>query len=104
MNQFGRTEIHNDCQSMREHVVYWLKSDTRNYIGYTNNLQRRLRQHNGELAGGASRTKRGAWSIHHVVRGFNTKQSALRFEFALKLKKSDVAKFEFIRVETESMS
>ena len=36
---------------MPDHTVYWLKAGKKNYIGYTSNLQHRLRQHNGELQG-----------------------------------------------------
>ena len=78
------------------HVVYWLKSGQRNYVGYTNNLHRRLRQHNQEIKGGAQRTKCGKWSVHRVVMGFVTKRNALRYEFALKLKKTDAAKYQFL--------
>ena len=78
-------------------VVYWLKSGKRNYIGFTNNLARRLRQHNGNEKGGALRTKAGVWHVHKVISGFDTKRAALRFEFALKLKKTDEDKDEFIQ-------
>ena len=81
-------------------VVYWLKSKGKNYIGYTNNLTRRLRQHNGEQKGGALRTKTGVWYVHKVMSGFESKRAALRFEFALKLKKTDEAKHRFIGTGT----
>ena len=46
---------------------------------------KRLRQHNGELAGGARRT-RGIcdWRFQCVVSGFRTWQEALQFEWAFK--------------------
>ena len=81
---------------MPDHTVYWLKAGNKNYIGYTSNIQHRLRQHNGELQGGARRTKGGVWHVHETVSGFETKEAALRFEFALKRKKTDHAKKEFI--------
>ena len=34
------------------YFVYWIQSGRRAYIGATVNLQKRLRQHNGEIAGG----------------------------------------------------
>lgn len=45
------------------HYCYIIYSNNRTYNGYTNNLQRRLRQHNGELVGGAKSTRnKGPWS------------------------------------------
>ena len=84
------------CWRAMTHTVYWLKSKSRNYVGYTTDLERRLLQHNGHRPGGAQRTRNGVWTIHEVIRGFNTKQDALRYEFALKLRKTDRAKHDFI--------
>lgn len=60
----------------------------RGYVGATVDLARRLRQHNGELAGGARRTARartaGAWTLLASVHGLQTYRNALRFEWALK--------------------
>lgn len=54
------------------------------YVGITNCLARRLRQHNGELSGGAKYTaSRGPWTVACVVSGFRTKIEALQFEWAL---------------------
>lgn len=55
------------------------------YVGITNCLARRLRQHNGELSGGAKyTTRRGSgWTVAWVVSGFGTKVAALQFEWAL---------------------
>jgi predicted GIY-YIG superfamily endonuclease len=41
-----------------EHHCYILFNDVNNktYVGYTTNLQRRIRQHNGEIKGGAKYT------------------------------------------------
>ena len=54
------------------------------YIGMTNNMARRLRQHNGELKrGGARYTKRyRPWQVAATVRHFATEKEALRFEWA----------------------
>src|SRR5437762_13231235 len=45
----------------KKYYVYVLESENnskRTYVGYTNNLQRRIRQHNGDLkSGGARYTK-----------------------------------------------
>ena len=42
---------------MCEYVCYILKSGNRTYNGSTNNMRRRLRQHNGEIKGGAKYTR-----------------------------------------------
>lgn len=67
---------------------YLLKSKkvkNRTYIGCTNNARRRLRQHNGELKGGARYT-RGyrPWKKVLVVKGFKNQTHALQFEWAWK--------------------
>lgn len=56
------------------------------YIGKTNDLARRLREHNGELAGGAKRTHRteavtGTWTRVLHVAGFPDERAALNFEW-----------------------
>lgn len=56
----------------------------RTYVGKTNNLHRRLRQHNGELAGGAKATRgRGPWTLAWHVTGFTTETDVLQFEWRL---------------------
>jgi predicted GIY-YIG superfamily endonuclease len=57
----------------------------RTYVGITNNINRRLRQHNGELVGGASATRIGKpWKIWMTVEGFPTHISSLQFEWMWK--------------------
>ena len=64
-------------------VVYLLKCNNGTYIGATLNLDRRLRQHNGQLAGGARQTaNRGPWEVACKVTGFNTLSEALKFEYS----------------------
>jgi predicted GIY-YIG superfamily endonuclease len=67
---------------------YVLRSGGATYAGYTVDPDRRLRQHNGELSGGAHSTKRrgaGCWGFAFVVesRGFD-RHLALSFEWHLK--------------------
>ena len=52
----------------------------------TNNLPRRIRQHNREIAGGARATARGAphWRVALALRGFRTQREALQAEWRLK--------------------
>ena len=56
------------------------------YCGSTNNLSRRLRQHNQEIQGGARYTKRrrGLWKPLIVVHGFANRSQALSFEWHVK--------------------
>jgi len=56
----------------------------RTYVGATVNPTRRLRQHNGELAGGARATKGRAWTRRFLVGGFADERAALRFEWRWK--------------------
>ena len=55
---------------MSETVVYLLVSDRRTYIGATKNMSRRLRQHNGEIKGGAKATHGRQWAIKAKLNGF----------------------------------
>lgn len=67
------------------YYVYWLQSASRSYIGATVDPARRLRQHNGEVKGGAARTRgRGPWRFHCVISGFRTWRESLQFEWAFK--------------------
>lgn len=61
---------------------------TRSYTGQTNNFERRLRQHNGEIKGGARYTKtKDAWTPIFRVTQFKTLRSVLQFEIAMKKRK-----------------
>jgi putative endonuclease len=73
------------------YVCYLLKSETSNrtYIGVTTNLKKRLRQHNGEICGGAKYTRsHRPWKPVLCVSGFYTKNQALSFEYRVKKKKN----------------
>jgi structure-specific endonuclease subunit SLX1 len=75
---------------MSPSFVYLLVSTTgATYVGATIDIDRRLRQHNKELSGGAHATgakvARGeTWSRHCYVSGFPDWQAALQFEWRWK--------------------
>ena len=61
-----------------------LESDL-TYNGSTNNLVRRLRQHNGEIVGGAKATSgKGPWKYLTVIEGFIDHHDALCCEWRIK--------------------
>lgn len=53
----------------------------RTYIGATKNFSRRLRQHNGEIKGGAKATKDRNWEPIIHIKGFNNWIETLQFEW-----------------------
>lgn len=55
------------------------------YNGSTNNLIRRLRQHNGEIVGGAKATMgKGPWVFIAIWEGFQSHKEALSCEWRIK--------------------
>ena len=70
--------------------VYLLEASNKStYVGATVDLDRRLRQHNKEIKGGAIATgikvaKGETWRRHCYVSGFPTWQAALQFEWRWK--------------------
>lgn len=68
------------------HFVYILReiNGKRTYVGYTVNLERRLRQHNGELSGGAKYTRGRKWEFAAYLSGFPNKIIALQCEWKIK--------------------
>ena len=90
---------------MNNYYVYLLESTNGStYVGATINLDRRLRQHNGVIKGGAKRTtgivhKGESWIRYCYVSGFPDWKSALQFEWRwkqltrkIKSKKSPIEK------------
>jgi len=67
------------------YLVYILRSDNLSYVGMTNDFQRRFRQHNQEIKGGAKYTKkREQWYPICIVDGFETMKEAMQCEWRLK--------------------
>lgn len=69
---------------LHQHVVYFLQNENRSYIGYTNNLARRLSQHRRERKGGARST--AGWppaqtQLVAIITGFLTRNEALSYEW-----------------------
>lgn len=66
-----------------EYIVYVLINDKNNctYVGITNNPERRIKQHNNILKGGAkyTTTKNCTWSYHSFILNCN-KNEALSIE------------------------
>lgn len=68
-----------------EYFLYLLVNSTNNYtyVGITNNMDRRLRMHNGEIKGGAKYTtmnkKNGMWELFGFIHGLD-KSLALSIE------------------------
>ncbi len=74
---------------MSYYVYLLLSSDNSTYVGATVDLERRLRQHNKEIKGGAHATSvkvlRGeTWIRVAHIEGFPDWQSALQFEWRWK--------------------
>ena len=74
---------------MKTYVCYLLKSRGSaglTYIGVTNDFPRRLRQHNGEIKGGARYTTKHpvGWEPMLIIGGFESRSDALKFEWAAK--------------------
>jgi len=74
-----------------DYNVYLLYNSVNNYtyIGSTNNLTRRIRQHNGELVGGAKYTRNkkqnGSWIIYGIINNLD-KHTALSIEKKIQIK------------------
>jgi len=75
---------------MKQWLCYILKNKIDKYKNYTyngatNNFKRRIRQHNGELVGGAKYTKgKGIWEPYCIITGFEDKIATLQAEWRIK--------------------
>ncbi len=72
---------------MEEHkktYVYIIHSDfERTYCGVTDDLERRLKQHNGIIKGGAKATRGRSWEYFFIIEGFRDRIEALKFEWKM---------------------
>lgn len=78
-------ESYQFVETEKSHSVYFLRSKVgpRTYVGYSVDPFHRIRQHNGELVGGAGATSMGRpYMIICIISGFPTKRAALQFEKA----------------------
>ena len=71
---------------MNEWVCYIIKNKNCTYVGVSNDAEKRLRAHNGEIKGGAKYTtsKGPGWKHICIISGFKTKIESMQFEWALK--------------------
>jgi len=82
--------IRETCEPYKDMiVVYVLRSVTKPnmmYVGYTTNIVRRLRQHNGIIKGGGKYTRANRpWGLAALV-PVNSKSDALKLEYWAKAK------------------
>jgi structure-specific endonuclease subunit SLX1 len=68
------------------YIIYDTIGCRHTYVGATTNFVRRLRQHNGEIVGGANGTHvaRGDWRCICLITGFQSRGQTLQFEWAVK--------------------
>ena len=89
-NQLSNDKISNNKTSNNKYYCYIIRStnpdfSNSTYNGSTNNLIRRLRQHNGEIVGGAKATRgKGPWIYVGVWEGFSSHKEALSCEWRIK--------------------
>lgn len=68
--------------------LLWNHKLQQTYLGITTNLSRRVRQHTGQIKGGAKATKRerSHWALISIVEGFKNRSEAMRWEKLVKLR------------------
>ncbi|XP_074276167.1 structure-specific endonuclease subunit SLX1 [Silene latifolia] len=82
-SEIKSTEISSPSRN-QEWCVYLIASTNppfKTYVGVTTDFSRRLKQHNGELRGGAKASRAGRpWLCACLVQGFSTHSLACQFE------------------------
>jgi structure-specific endonuclease subunit SLX1 len=66
------------------YLLATVNGSPKTYVGITPDLDRRLKQHNGILSGGAMATKGYTWERIGYVKGFPNHRAALQFEWRWK--------------------
>ena len=80
----GNTRKKNTKKICYVYILISSQNAKRTYVGVTDNLQRRIRQHNGDLVGGARYTKNWRpWKIHSIFR-LLSRRDALSLEWNIK--------------------
>jgi len=78
-----------------ENYIYLISDDkNRTYIGVTKNLEKRIKQHNGILSGGAKSTKSGTNWKYICILSAKTYNYALKIEWYWKHKKTASGKWK----------
>ena len=75
-----------DKPQFKKWYCYLLLSEDnkRTYVGATIDIHRRLRQHNGEISGGAKATRGSSWRRVCYIEGFPDECATLQFEWKWK--------------------
>ena len=83
--------------------VYLLLSNSidlirRSYVGITTDVNRRLKQHNGELVGGAKSTRiNRPYEVAYVIDNINNRSIASKIEHDIKQKKGFDNRFKYMQ-------
>lgn len=74
----------------------------RTYVGCSTDVLRRIRQHNGEISGGAKSTHgKGPWILRAVFGPYSGRSEAMKAEYALKHSKRGTARFYWTTDDSE---
>jgi len=88
VNTVQKDDVKNKILTECKYFCYIIANDKdRTYNGYTTNLARRLRQHNGEICGGARAThNRGPWRYVAILTsmGWKNTSTAMKHEWTIK--------------------
>ncbi|KAJ9174577.1 hypothetical protein P3X46_013212 [Hevea brasiliensis] len=77
----AKTSLNSRSRSWCVYLILSTNAPIKTYVGVTNNFSRRLKQHNGELKGGAKASRAGRpWICACIIRGFNDQSEACEFE------------------------